>query len=159
NGRVLIAESNAHSVTERDPQGVVQWEKKIDGEPTGCQRLADGSTFVSTYGSAMEFAADGTKTFSFTIEGGSNAIRKMRNGHVACAQQDKIVEVDTAGKRVRTVPLPSQGMWVGIQDLPGDRFLVANSGSGRVLEVDAGGAILWEAKTPGACGVARLPDG
>jgi hypothetical protein len=158
NGRVLIAECNAHSVTERDLQGVAQWEKKIDGEPTGCQRLPDGSTFVSTYVSAMEFAPDGTKTFSFPIEGGSNAIRKMRNGHVGYAQADKIVEVDTTGKRVRTIPLP-EGMWVGIEDLPGDRFLVANSASGRVLEVDVGGAILWEAKTPGACGVSRLPDG
>jgi hypothetical protein len=159
NGRVLIAEANSHSVTERDQQGVVLWEKKIEGEPTGCQRLPDGSTFVCTYGSAMEFAPDGTKTFSIAIESGSNAIRKMRNGHVAYAVADKIVEVDTAGKRVRTIPLQSQGMWVGIQDLPGDRFLMANSARGRVLEVDSAGTVLWEAQLPGACGVARLPDG
>ena len=126
NGQVLIAEATGHRVTERDLKGDVLWEKKIDGEPTGCQRLPDGSTFVSTYNSVMEFAADGTKTYSFSIPG-SNAIRKIRNGHIVYTQDDKIVEVDAAGKRVRTMPLPSRSMYVGVEDLPGDHFLVANS--------------------------------
>ena len=30
---------------------------------------------------------------------------------------------------------------------------------GRVIEVDATGKIVWEAKVAGACGVARLPGG
>ena len=159
NGRVLIAEAGAHRITERDPKGEVRWEKKIDnGEPTGCQRLPDGSTFVCTYSGVMEFAADGTKTYGFAIPG-SNAIRKLRNGHVAYTQDDRIVEVDTAGKPVRTVVLPTQSMYVGIDEAAGDHFVVANSQSGRVLEVDAAGKVVWEANVPTACGVARLPNG
>ncbi len=157
-GRVLIAESTGRRITERDFKGDVQWEKKLDGEATGCQRLPDGSTFVSTFNSVVEFAADGTKTYSFSIPG-SNAIRKIRNGHIVYTQDDKLVEVDAAGKPVRTVPLPSQSMYVGVEDLPGDHFLVANSQSGRVLEVDAAGKVVWEANVPAACGVARLPNG
>ncbi len=162
NGRVLIAESNAHRVTERDLKGDIHWEKTIEGDPTGCQRLPDGSTFVSTFNTAMEFAPDGTKTYSFRLEAGSNAIRKARNGHIVYTLDDKIVETDTTGRRVRTIPLPAEpaaGRYVGLEDLAGDRFLVANSNSGRVMEVDASGKVLWETNVPGACGVARLPDG
>ena len=158
-GRVLIAEATGRRVTERDPKGEVRWEKKIDGgEPTGCQRLPGGATFVSTYTSVMEFAADDAKTYSFAIPG-SNAIRKLRNGHIAYTQDAQIVEVDTTGKQVRTVPLPSQSMYVGIDEAAGDHFVVANSQSGRVLEVDAAGKVVWEANVPTACGVARLPNG
>jgi hypothetical protein len=158
-GRVLIAESNNHLVSERDLKGNILWQKKLDGDqPTGCQRLANGNTFVSTYSSAMEFAPDGTRVYHLKIPG-SNAIRKHRIGHVVYATDDEIVEVDTAGARIRSVPLPKESMWVGIEDLPGGRFLLANSSSGRVIEVDPSGKIVWESKVPGACGVARLPNG
>jgi hypothetical protein len=50
-------------------------------------------------------------------------------------------------------------MWVGIEDLPGERYLLASSGAGRVIEVDKTGKVLWEAKVAGACGVTRLPNG
>jgi hypothetical protein len=107
----------------------------------------------------MEYTRDGKQVYSFSLGGGSNAIRKHRNGNVIFATDGEIVEMDTTGKRVRTIPLPRESMWVGIQDLPGDRFMVANSSSGRVLEVDKTGKIQWEGKVPGACGVARLPNG
>jgi hypothetical protein len=158
-GRVLLAESNSRTVSERDLKGNVKWEKKLDVEPTGCQRLRDGNTFVSWYGGAMELAPDGSVVYSLKLENGSNAIRKHRNDHIIYASDSEIVEVDTAGKRVRSVPLPKHNMYVGIEDLPGDRFLAANSSNGRVLEVDAAGKILWEANVPGACGVERLPNG
>jgi hypothetical protein len=107
----------------------------------------------------MEYSRDGKQLYSISLGGGSNAIRKHRNGNVLYATDGEIVEMDTTGKRVRSIPLPRESMWVGIQDLPGDRFMVANSSSGRVLEVDAKGKILWEGKVAGACGVARLPNG
>jgi hypothetical protein len=158
-GRVLIAESNGRRVSERDLAGNVLWEKKLDGEPTGVQRLPNGNTFVSTYGSVMEFRRDGSTAYSYPLGGGSNAIRRHRNGHVVYAGNGEVVELDTAGNRVRSVPIPKETMWVGIQDLPGDRFLLANSSTGRVVEVDGTGKLLWEGKVAGACGVARLPNG
>jgi hypothetical protein len=158
-GRVLIAESRSHSISERNFHGKVLWEKKLGADPTGCQRLPNGNTFVSTYSSVMEFARDGKEVYSFKLPAGSNAIRKHRNGHIIFAVDSEIVEVDTAGNKVRAIPLPRHSMYVGIQDLPGDRFLVANSSSGRVLEVDSKGAIVWEGKVAGACGVWRLSTG
>ena len=66
---------------------------------------------------------------------------------------------DMAGKQVRVIPLPKNPMWVGLEEVEGDRFLVANSETGRVIEIDPAGKVLWETNVPGACGVARLPGG
>jgi hypothetical protein len=160
-GRVLIADSQSRTVSERDTQGTTWWEVKIDGEPTGVQRLANGNTFVSTCQSVMEFDRNGLQVCKFALPGDdrSNAIRKHKNGNVIYATDSAIVEVSPAGKKLRTVPLPRDGMWVGLCDLPGDRFLVSNSTSGRVLEVDRDGQILWQTKIAGACGIARGQNG
>jgi HEAT repeats/PQQ-like domain len=159
NGRVLIAESTRQLVSERDLKGNIVWQLKTEGEPTGVQRLPNGHTFVSSYNKATEYGRDGKQLYSFALANGSNAIRKHRNGNVIFATEGEIVEMNTAGTRVRAIPLPREGTWVGIQDLPGDRFMAANSASGRVLELDRTGKVLWEGKVAGACGVCRLASG
>jgi hypothetical protein len=159
NGRVLIAESTKQLVSERDARGNIVWQLKTEGEPTGVQRLPNGHTFVSSYNKAAEYDQGGKQLYSIGLGSGSNAIRKHRNGNVIFATDGEIVELNTAGNRVRGIPLPRDGMWVGIQDLPGDRFMVANSSSGRVLELDKTGKVLWESTVPGACGVCRLTSG
>ena len=64
---------------------------------------------------------------------------------------------------MRTVPLPAEpaaGRCVESQEqMAGDRFLVANSNSGRVMEVDASGKVVWETNVPGPCGVERASGG
>jgi hypothetical protein len=172
NGHVLIAEADAHRITERDFKGAVLWEKKIEGKPTrnndggpnGCQRLPDGHTFVSTPPRAMEFAADGTMVYSFNIETSvqaTNSIRKAGNGRIYFTAASGICEADASGKIPGPdIKLPGgRVLYVGIEDLPGGRFLVADSRGGHVLEVGATGAILWQADVPSACGVERLPNG
>jgi PQQ-like domain len=157
--QVLIVESRNMMVTVRDFKGNIRWEKKLESAPTGCQRLPNGNTFISSYNSVLELDPKGEQVYAFSLNGGSNAIRKARNGHVIYATANEIVEVDTANKAVRTVPLPAGGNWIGIQDLLGDRFVATNSGQGKVVEVDATGKVLWEVEMPRACGVARLPNG
>src|SRR5690606_7939726 len=117
-GRILIAESNGRRVTERDTAGNVLWEISIPGEPTGCQRLPTGNTFVSTYGSAMEFDRAGKKLYEHRLPQGSNAIWMHRNGHILYAANDALVELDKQARKVRSIPLPSHN-WTGVQDLPG----------------------------------------
>ena len=157
--RVLIVESHGRRVSERDFKGHVLWEKTLTVDPSGCQRLPNDNTFISSYRGVQEFDRDGKLLYDFRLPANSNAIRKHKNGHIIYALDKEIVEIDTAGNRVRSVPLPPHNMYVGIQDLPGDHFLVANSSSGRVLEVDAHGKIVWEGKVAGACGVWRVPSG
>jgi HEAT repeat protein len=158
-GRILVAEKGAQNISERDTRGTVLWKKEIGADPTGVQRLPNGNTFVSTYTWAMEFDKTGAHIYKVPIAVGSNAICKHRNGNIIFATDIELVEMDSQGKKLRSVPLPRDGMWVGLRDLPNDRFLLANSTSGRVLEVDQTGKILWETKVPGACGVERLPSG
>jgi hypothetical protein len=157
-GRVLIVESNNSTLSERDFTGKVLWSKMLPISPTGCQRLPNGNTFVSSYNSVMEMDRDGKEVYRFNLPQGSNAIRKHRNGNILFTTDAELVEIDTKGKKVRSVPLPPGG-YIGIRGLPGDRFLVASSGSGRVVEVDRTGKIHWEVKLSGACGVCRLPNG
>ncbi len=155
--RVLIADGN--DVTERDFKGNILRTFAVGGSgPTGCQRLANGNTFVSRYEAVMEFDREGKKLYEHNI-GGSNAIRKARNGNIIYATDNFIIEMDTGGKKVRSIPIPHESMWVGIEDIGSDRFVLANSNSGRVIEVDAAGKILWEGNVSGACGVTRLPGG
>lgn len=154
--RVLIAAQNG--VSECDFKGKVLRSFEGTAGATACQRLPNGNTFVCTYNNVMEFGRDGRKIYAHNIPG-SNAIRKHRNGHIIYTTHNEIVEMDTAGKMVRKVPLPPQSMWVGLDDVPGDRFMVANSSTGRVLEVSAAGKVLWEGNVSGACGVSRLPNG
>lgn len=158
-GRILIADSQSQTISERSTQGLVLWQLKVAGEPTGVQRLANGNTFVSTYSSVMEYDREGRQLFNLKLPAGSNAIRKHRNGNVIFTLETEIVEMSPAGQKVRSVTLPRDGMWVGLRELPGDRFLVSNSTSGRILEVDRSGHILWQAKVNGACGVNRTPNG
>ncbi len=172
NGHVLIAEADAHRVTERDFKGAVVWQKKIGGEPNkrydvepnGCRRLGNGNTFITCPARAMEVTPDGAITYLFKIETGgegSNAIRKARGGTICYTAGTDICEVDTSGKHIRgDIRLPAAEIqYVDIEDLPGDRFLVADSRGGHVLEVNGAGVIQWEADVAGACGAGRLQNG
>jgi hypothetical protein len=64
------------------------------------------------------------------------------------------------GKELRRVDLGNNsGGWWGLEALPGGRFLVAYSSTGKVMEVDAAGRVVSEIKVAGACNATRLPDG
>jgi hypothetical protein len=155
--RVLVADGN--TVTERDFQGkILKQIGEIASGPSGCQRLPNGNTFVSTYSMVCEIDRAGKELYKHNI-GGSNAIRKHLNGNIIYTTDGFIIEMDTAGRQVRTIPLPKTSMWVGIDGFGRDRFMVANSTTGRVIEVNAEGKILWEGNVPGACGVSRLANG
>jgi hypothetical protein len=145
NGNVLIAEANAHRVTERDLKGVVKWEKKIElepmnddlAEPNSFQRLKNGNTFVSTTTRVMEFAPDGSLVYSFKPDGGpiKNAACKDRNGHILYSFSTLVVEWDTTGKRVGSVEVQGKvSSFVSLEALPGTWFLLAECANGSVIE-------------------------
>jgi hypothetical protein len=159
--RVLIVESTGTpQLTERDFQGNVISQTKLSLSPSGVQRLPNGHTFVCGHSGFLELDRDGKEVYNISLPKGSNAIRKHRNGNIVYAAEAEIVEVDTKGMKVRSIPLPgARGRWVGIRDLPGDRFLVCDSSQGVILELDATGRELWQAKVAGACGIAKLPNG
>jgi hypothetical protein len=161
-GRVLIAEAGARRVTERDLKGNVLWEVAVESEPISCRRLPSGNTFIGTRDGVREVTRDGQVAVRHQAEGSPyfHGVSRMRNGHYVYITNDGlIVELNAAGRKVRTVQVPREGSWGAVEALPGGRYLVCNYGTGRVLEVNGAGKVLWERTVPGACGVVRLPSG
>jgi len=160
-GRVLVAELNGHKVTERDRSGKVLWEHSVR-TPIACQRLANGSTFIGTNQRLFTVGADGKETWSYAPEKDFyiHSVQRMRNGHYAMVSMAGTArEIDAAGKEVRSIVLPFQGGWSGIESVPGGRYLVVNHSQGKVLEIDAQGKTVWECQLNSACYATRLPNG
>ncbi|HZT80549.1 MAG TPA: HEAT repeat domain-containing protein, partial [Gemmataceae bacterium] len=159
--RVLIAEAGSNKVTERDLRGNVVWEKAVDGEPINCGRLPNGNTWIGTRNAILEVTREGKVVYQHKVcDGYLHGVTRLRNGGcVGITNAGKIIELDAAGKEVRSVQLPQEGSWGEVEALPGGKYLVTNYGSGRVFEVDAAGKVVWEHKLSGACGGMRLPNG
>ena len=160
-GRFLVAELNANQVTERDLTGKVLWEHKIN-TPIACLRLPNGHTFIGTNHSLHVVTPDHKEVMTYKAEEGFfiHSVQRLRNGHMVCVSMEGAIrELDTAGKVLRTVPLPTRGSWSGVEGAPGGHYLVANNSEGKVLEVDPAGKIVWEYQTAGACYASRLPSG
>jgi len=160
-GRILVAELNGHKVTERDRTGKVLWAKEVS-TPIACQRLANGQTFIGTNHKLLMVAPDGKETWSYTPEKDFfiHSVQRMVNGHYAMVSMAGVCrEIDAQGKEIRSLPLPIQGGWSGIETTPGGRYLVVNNSQGKVLEVDSQGKTVWECNLGGACYATRLPNG
>jgi HEAT repeat protein len=157
-GHILLVEANNRKVTERDRKGKIHWEVTIPGRPNGCRRLPNGNTFVSTSNSAMEFDRAAEQVYLVNFKTTSNAVCKYR-GHILFATNNEIVEMDTTGRKIRSIAIPRAGHYSCIQGLPGGRYLVSNNSSNQILEVDRAGKILWKKNFTGACGIHRLPNG
>jgi HEAT repeats/PQQ-like domain len=160
-GRLLVAEINGHKVTERDRSGKILWTHNVQ-TPIACQRLANGSTFIGTNGRLCTVTPEGKETWSYTAEKDFyiHSVQRMRNGHYAMVSMaGKVREIDAMGKEIRTLDLPIQGGWSGIESAPGGRYLVVNHSQGKVLEIDAQGKTVWEFQTNNACYATRLANG
>jgi HEAT repeat protein len=158
--RVLLAEAASNKVVERDLQGNVVWEKQVSGEPLNCLRLPNGNTWIGTRKGALEVTRDGKELYHHEIPGYCHGVsRTPSGGAVFITSNGQIIELDRAGKRVRTVSIPHEGSWGDVEALPGGKYLVTNYGTHRVFEIDAAGKVLWEKKIDGACGARRLPNG
>jgi HEAT repeat protein len=163
-GRVLIAEHNGQSVTERDLKGNVKWQFKLNGNPVACQRLASGNTFIATYNAVMEVTPRGEAVYSHNPNPGIGGVLydacKLPNGNIVCiGGRGTVVEMDTSGKKINTIQVGANGGWGGVAPLPNGRLLVAMMNPGKVVEVDRAGKIHWEAAVSNACHAVRLPNG
>jgi HEAT repeat protein len=165
NQRILVAEYGANRVTERDAATMqVVWEKKTTNLVVSCQRLPNGNTFIATYnGGILEVTPAGQDVYSFNPLPNGIAIvnaLKLRSGRIACLSvQGKLIEVDNAGRKLRETGLENAGGWNGLEELSGDRLLVALQLAGKVVELDAERKTVWECRAAGAVHAIRLPNG
>ena len=162
-GRILVAEHWAQRVTERDRAGKVLWEHKL-GNPVSCQRLANGNTFIAGYHEVIEVTRAGKVVFSHKPSTGNIYCgHKLPGGNVLyITSTGHVVELNAAGKQVRSfTPNDSGGAayWASIEPLRNGRYLIALGGSGKVIETDGTGKILWECTVEKACWATRLRNG
>jgi HEAT repeat protein len=160
-GRILVAELNGGRVTERDRSGKVLWEHAVQ-TPIACQRLPNGNTWISTNHRYFIVTPKGVEVSAYAPENGFfiHSVQRQPNGKVVCiSMTGEIREIDPKGKVLYKVPLPEQGSWSGVEAVSGGKYLAVNLGSGKVLEVDRKGKVVWEHQEQGACYASRLPNG
>src|SRR5262249_48331108 len=162
-GRVLVAERNGGKVSERDRQGKVIWQFNASS-PISCQRLPSGNTLVATFNDLIEVSPEGKPLRSMHHRHGFRHAQRLRNGNILfVASNGEVGELDGDFKPIRTIT-PAQwgngaGYWASVELLPGGRFLVVYGGSGKVVELDAAGKIVWENNQASPVFATRLRNG
>jgi hypothetical protein len=161
NDRVLIAEYRGQKVTERDLKGKVLWQKAVD-MPTGCQRLANGNTFIVTRLLLVEVDRKGREVFSYRPPNYLVvAARKLRNGQIAVVATDgSYRRLDARGKEVKSFPVGRlYTVGVSFDVLPSGHMVVPDYRGNRVVEFDGDGKMVWQAEVRRPTSVMRLPNG
>jgi HEAT repeat protein len=160
NGRVLIAEHNGGRVTERTRDGKVVWEQRVAGNPVSCQRLPNGNTFIATYTELLEVTRDGKTVYSHAKPSSIYRAQKLANGHILYVHSNsQIVEIESNGREVRTIPAGNTGGWGSVEPLANGRFLISLYNVGKVKEIDANGKVYLECNVPSATFATRLSNG
>ena len=161
NGHVLIAEHGPPRVTERQRDGTIVWQYAPGGQPVSCERLLNGNTFIATYNEIVEVTRDRAVVFSAKVP--TQMIfyaQKLRNGHcIYVASSNQIVELDAAGKEVRSVGVENSGGWAGVEQLPNGHFLVALYNAKKVVELDRFGKVVWQCEAIAPGHATRLRNG
>jgi outer membrane protein assembly factor BamB len=157
--RLLIANCNSNQVAETDRQGKVLWSHRVN-LPVSCQRLPNGNTFIGTYSSLQEITRDGKTVFSHIRPRTIFCATKLHNGHIVYVHSShKIIELDAAGREVRSIHVAGTGSWGGVEPLPNGNYLVALCDRNKVVEIDKTGKILWEYEINTPSLATRLPNG
>jgi HEAT repeat protein len=159
-GRILVAEHSANRVTERSRDGKVVWQHAVGGNPVSCQRLANGNTFIATYNEVLEVTRDNKVVFSRNWQASIYCALKLPNGHILLAHSgNKLVEMTTEGKEIKTVEIGNSSQWAGVEPLPNGHFLVALYADNKVVEIGADGKVFLTIAIPQPTYATRLANG
>jgi HEAT repeat protein len=171
--RVLIAEYYSFRVTERDLSGKVLWElNNLPGQPMNVQRLANGNTFVATYGPPkgaggcmlLEYDRDGKIVSQINNVGGAPYVRaayRMADGRMVCTlSTSSCVLLDATGKVTNQFPLQVMAgvNYFGNVDVTPKGTVVVTQNNA-VIEFDTDGKAVWNASVLGANRATRLSNG
>jgi HEAT repeat protein len=163
NGRILVAEHWAKRVTERDRQGNIKWEFKLNTHAVGCHRLRNGNTLIASQSEVVVVSPAGDRVFTHNY-GGLHSAEVLPNGNfLLCDSAANIIELDKVGKQVMSFKpqkySEGSGYWSGADYLGNGRYLVCMSGSSKVIETDAKGQVFKEFSVHHPCWATRARDG
>jgi hypothetical protein len=159
--RILVAEHSGNKVTERDLKGKVLWHKEIEG-PLVAQRLPNGNTFIATNHVMVEVDRDGKELYTVTRPEGEMIMKaiKLKNGEIACVTSERrFLRLTTSGKVLSSFAADVRTSGGRLDVLPNGHVLIPHLGTNQVIEYDAEGKPVWEARFEAPIAAVRLPNG
>ncbi len=170
--RVLVAEYDAHRISERNLKGEIVWQRMFHQGPLVAQRLTNGNTFVTMENDLFEVDKEGRNVFRYVRPDGATFMRavKLRNGDIACVTQlgiaptalTRYVLLRPAGREFREVkswPVNVRTLGGRIDVLPDGHVLIPERDNNRVVEYDADGQSVWSIPIDQPVAALRLPNG
>lgn len=157
-GRTLLASLEDRRVVEVERDGRIVWEQRgvaaIRAKP-----LADGTCLVVDYTGrrVVQWNQAGRIVWKHAMSEPCLDAERLANGHTLIATANQISEVTPTGETVWHWSV--QGRINGVQTLPNGRLLVANFGSGEVVELDDEGRVQMRIAEPQTSDAFRTADG
>jgi len=160
--RVLIAEYNGARITERDFKGNIKFEKQVNGNPIGVQRLPNGNTFVVTQNRLAEYNRKGEEVYAFNGPAIFRA-RKLNNGEIIfVTNTGRLTRMNAkTQKEIASFDVGNPATLFGSMDvLPNGNILMPQYSANRVVEFDRNGKMVGtplQINQPSSA--VRLPNG
>jgi hypothetical protein len=146
-GHRLVVDYAQRLVVEYDAAGKECWRHKLEGGPTGVERLPDGRTLIALAepGRVVELDRTGKEVWGVTLDGRPTTAQRLPNGNTLVNLQfsRKVVEIDRKGTVVWAA---SEGLRAPhtAQQLDNGHVLVCDfGGPGAVYEFDRAGKVVW----------------
>ncbi|HEY7156439.1 MAG TPA: HEAT repeat domain-containing protein [Gemmataceae bacterium] len=160
--RVLIAEHNSQTISERDFKGKVLWSKeKLPSKPMSVQRLGNGNTFIATETQVLEVDRAGKEVYTIDVPGGVWEAYRSRSGVIFCltAKTNQGIVLDATGKQLRTFDSNHGGQSGSLDLLSNGHILVTQPHRNKVVEFDQAGKTIREVEALGVTAAVGLPEG
>jgi hypothetical protein len=157
--RVLVTESGASRVTERNLKNEIVWQKQVNW-PLSAERMRNGHTFIVSRNQLLEVDRSGKELF--TLNRNMNdimAARKLRDGQIVMVTQSSCVRLDSGGKELKNYPLVNGVGTNYIDILPNGSIILPMPWNNKIYEYDPDGKVSWEATAQQPMGGARMPNG
>jgi len=155
--RVLLAESEANRVSERNFKGEILWQKQIV-QPLVAQRLPNGNTFIATQNQVMEVDRDGKEVYTHPMNGVRKAV-KLPNGDVAAIITQGYVRMNSKWEVVHRFTAELRHYGGRLEVLPNGHVLLPQMHENKVVQFDTDGKVHWEAAADGVVAAVRLTNG
>jgi HEAT repeat protein len=163
--RVLVAEYQGYTVSERNFKGEVIWQRPAGGILMGAQRLPGGQTLIVTRNQVREVDRSGKETIVLNRPNDITSAGRFRDGTLGViTTAGVLVRYTREGKELRSFNVGPITTSIGFRAhfLPNGHVLVPHYVQNKVAEYDSNGKRVWEATlsaTNRPFAVSRLPNG
>jgi hypothetical protein len=167
--RVLIGYGSVPGIVEATIDGKRIWGKDLRRPfasvgVRGLQLTATGDLFFSNSEQLVEMDRNGKEKVLYQtprVSGfGIQDARKLKTGYIAIVTSDSMLRwLDSDGKELKGFKIPSETSIAKLDALDDGRVVIGLFGTGKVLEYDINGKLIWEVRAKSPTSVQRLPNG